>query len=105
LSHGCIRLEQPAALAEFVLRDQATWDSAAVREAMQPGPTRTVMLGAPVPVVLLYATAVVDRQGRALFLEDVYGLDKKLIRNLELPHPSLPAIGSASFKTHADYRW
>lgn len=83
LSHGCIRLEYPAALAEFVLRDQAPWDRGAVLAAMQPGPTRTVMLAAPIPVVLLYATAVVDRQGRALFLEDVYGLDQKLLRALE----------------------
>lgn len=105
LSHGCIRLEQPAALAEFVLRDQGTWDSDAVREAMQPGPTRTVLLDTPVPVVLLYATAVVDRQGRALFLEDIYGLDKRLIRNLELQRTAAPRIGPASFKNHADYRW
>lgn len=84
LSHGCIRLEQPVALAEFVLRDQASWDHNSVLEAMLPGPTRTVMLGTPVPVVLLYATAVVDRQGRALFLEDIYGLDKQLFSKLEL---------------------
>lgn len=90
LSHGCIRLEQPAALAEFVLRDQGSWDRSAVLAAMQPGPTRTVMLDTPIPVVLLYATAVVDRQGRALFLEDVYGLDRKLLRALERRHARPP---------------
>ena len=83
LSHGCIRLEQPAALAEFVLRNEGGWDSASVAQAMQPAPTRTVTLGRPIPVVLLYATAVVDREGRALFLDDIYHLDQKLARALE----------------------
>ncbi|MGW8392700.1 L,D-transpeptidase family protein [Pseudoduganella sp. HUAS MS19] len=85
LSHGCIRLEQPAALAQFVLRNEGSWDSASVEQAMQPGPTRTVTLRAPVPVVLLYATAVTDRQGRALFFQDIYKLDRKLAQELALP--------------------
>jgi murein L,D-transpeptidase YcbB/YkuD len=84
LSHGCIRLEQPAELAEFVLRHEGSWDHASVLQAMEPGPTRIVRLSTPIPVILLYATAVTDRQGRALFLHDVYGLDQKLIRTLEL---------------------
>jgi len=84
LSHGCIRLEQPAELAEYVLRDEGNWDRASVLRAMAPGPTRTVRLGTPIPVVLLYATAVTDSQGRALFLPDIYALDQKLIRMLAL---------------------
>jgi murein L,D-transpeptidase YcbB/YkuD len=78
LSHGCIRVERPAELAEFVLDDARQWDADAVRAAMQPGPTRKVALARPVPVVLFYATAVVDREGRSLFAEDIYDLDRPL---------------------------
>ncbi|WP_342116755.1 L,D-transpeptidase family protein [Pseudoduganella sp. OTU4001] len=82
LSHGCIRLEHPEELATFVLRNEGQWDRASVLAAMEPGPSRTVTLRTPIPVVLLYATALTDRQGRAIFLLDTYGLDKKLARAL-----------------------
>jgi murein L,D-transpeptidase YcbB/YkuD len=41
-----------------------------------------VPLREPVPVVLFYATALVDRDGRALFAEDIYGLDEQLAQAL-----------------------
>jgi murein L,D-transpeptidase YcbB/YkuD len=82
LSHGCIRVERPGELAQFVLADPEKWSAERVAEAMRPGPQRTVTLGVPVPVVLFYATALTDREGRALFAEDIYGLDRPLIRAL-----------------------
>lgn len=85
LSHGCIRLEKPAELAEFVLHDDAHWDRASVLAAMTPGRTRTVKLPSPISVILSYATAVTDRSGRALFADDIYGRDRKLARLLGLP--------------------
>jgi murein L,D-transpeptidase YcbB/YkuD len=95
LSHGCIRLEKPAELAEFVLRGQTGWDHASVQAAMAPGPTRTVRLAAPIPVILSYATAVTDRSGRALFAADIYGRDRKLARALGLPDAAAAAAGRA----------
>ncbi len=82
LSHGCIRVEHPAALAQFVLADPARWNADAVAAALRPGRTVTVTLREPVPVVLFYATALTDRDGRALFTEDVYGLDEQLVQAL-----------------------
>ena len=81
LSHGCIRLEKPAELAEFVLRGQDHWDQA-----------RTVRLAAPVPVILSYATAVADRDGLALFAQDIYGRDRKLARALGMPEAASTAV-------------
>jgi L,D-transpeptidase YcbB len=78
LSHGCIRVEQPAQLAQFVLRGEAGWDSDSIAQAMEPGPTMTVRLSAPIPVLLFYATALVARNGQVLFLEDIYGHDRRL---------------------------
>ncbi|MEW7847935.1 L,D-transpeptidase family protein [Massilia aurea] len=84
LSHGCIRVEQPATLAQFVLADRQQWGGAQVAAAMNAGRNRTVKLATPVPVVLFYATALVDRQGRALFAQDIYGRDAALIEALGL---------------------
>lgn len=83
LSHGCIRVERPAELAQFVLADPVQWDAAHVAAAMRPGPTRRVDLANPVTVILFYATAVTDRDGRALFSDDIYGHDLALRRALE----------------------
>lgn len=95
LSHGCIRVEDPVGLAQFVLRDPQRWSAAQVEAAMAPGPTRRVELPAPVPVVLFYATAIADREGRALFLRDVYRRDRLLEQALAAHEsenvPALPA--------------
>jgi murein L,D-transpeptidase YcbB/YkuD len=82
LSHGCIRVEDPAALAEYVLGSQPQWQAGAVKGALQPGPTRHVDLAQAVPVVIFYATASVDGQGRARFAADIYGRDAKLEQEL-----------------------
>lgn len=78
-SHGCIRVQDPAALAAFVLAEQG-WDAAAVAQAMAPGPTRVVQLKAPLPVVIFYTTALAELDGTVTFLPDVYGLDAELAR-------------------------
>jgi murein L,D-transpeptidase YcbB/YkuD len=81
-SHGCIRVEDPAALAAFVLADQPEWSPESIAAAMMPGATRTVRLATPVPVVIFYTTAFVDNKGRLIFPADVYQLDAALERAL-----------------------
>ena len=78
LSHGCIRVEHPAALAQYVLGRQRQWNADTIQEALQPGPTRHVDLVQAIPVVMFYATASVDREGRPRFAADIYGRDPKL---------------------------
>jgi murein L,D-transpeptidase YcbB/YkuD len=70
------------ALANFVLGDQAGWTPEAVAAAMSPGPNRTAQLKATMPVVIFYTTAIIDRDGRPLFPDDVYRLDGALERSL-----------------------
>ena len=81
-SHGCIRVEDTEALANFVLGGQAGWSGEAIAAAMAPGASRTVQLKAPMPVVIFYTTAIIDRDGRPLFPADVYRLDGVLERSL-----------------------
>lgn len=91
LSHGCIRVEDPAALAQYVLGRQRGWDAAAVGRALQPGPTRHVDLAAPVPVVIFYATAGVGADGKARFAADIYGRDAALEKQLAARHAAIAA--------------
>jgi murein L,D-transpeptidase YcbB/YkuD len=78
-SHGCIRVREPMALAEFVLRGRPEWTSAQIEAAMTSRANRTVPLSAPIPVVVFYTTAIVDAEARAHFLADVYGHDRELL--------------------------
>jgi murein L,D-transpeptidase YcbB/YkuD len=82
LSHGCIRVEHPAALAQFVLGQQRQWNADAIQGALQPGPTRHVDLAHAIPVVIFYATAIVDSDGSPRFAADIYGRDPKLRQEL-----------------------
>jgi murein L,D-transpeptidase YcbB/YkuD len=77
LSHGCIRLEQPVKLAEYLLENHKTWNSSRIREAMDGGEEQAVALPHPIPVHLMYWTARVDDEGRVLFLDDIYGHDSR----------------------------
>lgn len=78
-SHGCIRVSEPAALAAYVLRDAAgDWDDAAIEAALCGTNTQRVELTRPVKVVVFYSTAVAARSEGVLFLDDIYGYDRKL---------------------------
>ncbi len=81
-SHGCIRVEDPVGLASWVLRDVPGWTPERVRGAMGGSETQVVTLDRPIPVLIVYATAVVTEDGEVLFLEDVYGHDRALERAL-----------------------
>jgi L,D-transpeptidase YcbB len=82
-SSGCIRLEKPAELANFLLRNQLDgqqpWTVALVQKAMDSGKdNRQVNLATKVPVLLLYVTAVAEEDGTVHFFDDIYGHDKRL---------------------------
>ncbi len=78
-SHGCIRVSEPAALAEYVLRDApGDWNPQAIDAAMCGTETLRVRLLKPVSVVVFYSTAMATQSEGVLFFEDVYGHDRKL---------------------------
>ncbi len=87
-SHGCIHVEKPAELAQWVLRKNPGWNPARVKEAMDTGPDNTrVNLAIPIPVLLLYGTAVVQDGGQVFFYPDIYGLDARLAEVLAKGYP------------------
>ena len=82
-SSGCIRVEQPAELANFLLRNQLDgqqpWTVERVQAAMDSGKdNRQVNLAEKVPVLILYVTAVAEEDGTVHFFDDIYGHDKRL---------------------------
>jgi murein L,D-transpeptidase YcbB/YkuD len=77
-SHGCIRLSDPVALAAHVLRDQPLWTVERVRAAMKGEDDMRVNLSRPVPVCIVYATAIARETGEVYFYPDIYALDKEL---------------------------
>ena len=83
-SHGCIRVERPADLAEQVLRGTAGWDRLAIERAMFGDRTIRVPLARPVEVYVLYSTAVALEDGSVNFHDDLYGHDERLGRALGL---------------------
>ncbi len=74
-SHGCVRVADPSALARLLLRDQPEWTAERIEQAMQGKVPVTVKLTRPVPIHLIYATAVVRADGSVDFFDDIYDLD------------------------------
>ena len=86
LSHGCVRVEEPHKLAQYVLRDQPQWTPEAIDAAMKSGQEKHVKLHAEIPVYILYKTAWVH-DGGVRFLKDLYGHDAAQSAKL-LPAPA-----------------
>jgi murein L,D-transpeptidase YcbB/YkuD len=87
VSHGCIRIANPFALAQLLLRSVPGWDSTAIAAAMRGKTPQRVDLPHPVPVHIIYATAVAREDGTALFYDDIYGLDAELSQRLSRGYP------------------
>ena len=82
-SHGCIRLEQPNKLAEYVLG----WSSDSVTTSMEAGANdRWVSLVKKVPVYIVYFTAY-ERDRQLYFAEDIYKRDGGLKGRVEVAAP------------------
>jgi murein L,D-transpeptidase YcbB/YkuD len=81
-SSGCIRVENPLALAELLLDDSATWNQARIAEVINSQETKTVYLRQPLPVLLLYWTAMVDTDDQVHFIPDVYDRDAAILEDL-----------------------
>ncbi|OJW49074.1 MAG: hypothetical protein BGO67_10925 [Alphaproteobacteria bacterium 41-28] len=77
LSHGCIRVENPAKLAEFVLSDP-NWPLDRVKAQAQGSTTRRVKLDQPLPTYITYFTVFENENQKMTFVEDGYGQDKQV---------------------------
>lgn len=90
-SHGCIRVQEPVALARFVLQEEPDWTEDRIREAMEKGESRTLRLKQPLRVLIAYSTVVV-KSGRVFFYPDLYGHDAMLDQALRERSTGLPPL-------------
>jgi murein L,D-transpeptidase YcbB/YkuD len=77
-SHGCIRVERPIELAEYLLRDEPGWTRDKLLTAIEKGTEQIVLIRHPLDVQFFYLTAWVDEEGVLQFRNDVYNRDKRL---------------------------
>jgi len=89
-SHGCIRLEDPAGLATWIMRDPRAWSRQQVEQVMNGANSRRVNLTRQIPVVIYYTTAVVWPDGKLGFFDDVYKHDARLESVLAKGYPYAP---------------
>jgi len=77
-SSGCIRIEKPIELAEYLLRKDPKWNRESILATIDKRIERTVLLPESIPIHLLYWTTWADEDGTVQFRNDIYGRDKLL---------------------------
>ena len=102
-SHGCIRLERPVELAEWLLRGDpevsADWTPERIGAAIARGRTAWIRLSEEVPVFVLYFTAWAGDGGEVHFRDDLYGFDQRLAQALEQQPPEAQEALLAAFRS------
>jgi len=83
MSHGCIRVQNPARLAEILLRADPSWTPAKIDQAMHQRSEVIVSLPRKIPVVLVYLTFWADSRGNAHFRHDIYNRDEEVLALLK----------------------
>jgi murein L,D-transpeptidase YcbB/YkuD len=87
-SHGCIRVEKPADLVAWVLRNNPGWDLDRVKATMNGAKDNLqVNLAIRIPVLIVYGTATVNEENQIRFFDDIYGYDAELEKALAANYP------------------
>jgi murein L,D-transpeptidase YcbB/YkuD len=87
-SHGCIRVENPADLVAWVLRNNPGWDLERVKATMNGDKNNLqVNLTTRIPVLIVYGTATVNEENQIRFFDDIYGYDAELDKALATENP------------------
>lgn len=81
LSSGCVRVENPLKLAEYLLADETNWNIEKITESLQSEKTKHIRLKNKVDIHILYWTAWSDNN-TLIFRDDIYNLDADLYRKL-----------------------
>jgi murein L,D-transpeptidase YcbB/YkuD len=74
MSHGCVRVENPQALASLVLGQSPE----AIAKSIALGYTNRRMLPTSLPILIVYQTAYVESDGSIAFRGDPYGRDTEI---------------------------
>jgi L,D-transpeptidase YcbB len=87
-SHGCIRVQNPADLVAWVLRNNPGWDLERVKATMNGDKNNLqVNLVTRIPVLIVYGTVTVNEENQIRFFDDIYGYDAELDKALAAGYP------------------
>ncbi len=75
LSHGCVRVSQPLALADYLIASTPNWDDDKLESAINTGKHRWVKLADPLEIHIIYQTAWVESSGQLQYRNDIYKAD------------------------------
>ena len=93
MSSGCVRVERPLELAEYVLRNNRdTWSKERIEQAIAATDRRSVPLAQSIPVHLIYVTAWTDGAPDVSFREDLYSFDEQTEAAIDGRSRSLAAV-------------
>ncbi|HAT80809.1 MAG TPA: peptidoglycan-binding protein, partial [Flavobacterium sp.] len=81
LSSGCVRVENPLELAEYLLGDKENWNLEKITETLQSEKTQHIKLKKEIKIHILYWTAW-SENNTLIFRDDIYNLDAVLYRKL-----------------------
>jgi len=77
-SHGCVRLADPFDFAYALLAKQSDDPQGTFKSALNSGKETKIVLKEPVPVHLIYRTAVTNARGHTEYRADIYGRDARI---------------------------
>ena len=80
-SHGCVRIYKPLDLAAFLLAEQGITPKN-INEIVESGKNTVVGLKTRIPIFITYWTCFTDDKNQVFFFKDIYGRDKKIIKEL-----------------------
>ena len=78
LSSGCIRVQNPEILAEYVFDDQKTWPLTRIQENMNGTRTSNIAVESPVKIYITYFTVFEGADGSLKFMPDIYKQDESI---------------------------
>jgi len=81
-SHGCVRVQNPSLLAQFVLKNQEGWTQSRIDAALKNSTHHQVSLKTTIPVLFFYTTAFYESNDKLTFYSDIYGHDATLLAAL-----------------------
>ena len=100
-SHGCIRLDDPYEFAAALLELDGVADPMGTfQRHLNSGKNTRVDLSNPLPVHLVYRTAIAKPGGGVEYRDDIYGRDAQILEALqvegvEMPHAALRVASAA----------
>jgi murein L,D-transpeptidase YcbB/YkuD len=81
LSSGCVRVDNPLELTEYILNDEVNWNLGKITETLQNERTKFVNIRKEIAFHLLYWTAW-SENNKLIFRDDIYNLDAALYDKL-----------------------